>query len=1673
MVSLINFRTIGLISLLFLLSQNTYGARQGKKVPEVQDRYFSQSKEFPNYFLSEKYRTPGAVSPEDLKKEISRVKNLLEDATHNILMKMTVPIATGENKEVQMVDYFSYLPKEIEAIDKTAKLMPSGGVVRSVIGYEYKEMFDGMHRNPPVSPEETLKRLASKSSESIPAYKVRGVGSDFDVLIQGDPDKFEAVKKRVEEITNSAESKFGARGIRGDFKRSLFTIGDVKGYDGQIARSTNQGGATTDFLAFDMKTGKFVEPTNMGGIIDSLVQGHYSYLAPVEGYKVEDEAKQIIRGMRPLLELPFLELENDAQFRKELTNLLHEVTNGRNPSDLDKALSQFDKMVRNARESGAHNRFHRGGPDSIEELIGKVSKVLEEKTGRATIPEFVDKFPLEFRNASKSELNGLPKHLLTKPDGPKGYIARFTNEGKLFHGTPNLDNGMAIMRGGIFLSKPGGRIHNGSHTGTTAAFGEGGYSSKFYTTSQGYAGANGVVFELSVKNDQRVNFLDWESPEIQNDPFIKSLIAKAEKENISVFSILRKEHGIDFINNSHILIQNLDAVDLPSDFKTLLNAFGTVIDNHGAAASARIKAYSEYLNLYEYSQALGEKGVKAPIAPNKFVKQMLDVPIAERLAVVQGFNSSNPQILVESLREDKFLLKQIFEVPVTQRIEIMKVLLSNNQSSAIINDAFLANPTLKSDLRNSMHNVENREAELIKNFPWNLDDEEDFKLIVKILKEDPNKGYLREYATFNSTDRGKDLLQQVMKRDKALKDSYREIVRAGLKKDVFLIHTYRWDLTDEEDLKLFKQILTKATPESQMSLRKRFNTLEAKLGEIYPRLAQVKSDHGYYGRGRNNEGEIYWGSYPAKKIKNPYLRSRLETLQVELHYADNVERMVDQAFSDNPTTYIKNFPDMGDFKSIKVIDYTKEKITIGDVWGHIAEDSNYGDLTKSILSRTAKGNRVKLSSEDFKLIEFLFDRGDKTVAATLLHGRSEVRDYLLNRLKTLPPEKQGRVLDYFLDVEKNDNPAVVALKNDVNEFLKKQIAKDKNWRTSIRDNVIKEGQVDRLKKFTWNLADKEDVVVLTSLAKNRTSAKAKLDEIANHLYHTERVNWSPDRLKWNTDQLDPLVITNPEMRAEFIKARNNYITAKNVDDSLLPTLQKQDPKEFRAAIPESKLNQRNFPYNNSDERPIVGGTEMDGIISRWNETGYNSLTQSEKKMLAKIRNLPIDEDGVWFFRSLLKSGKETRAWASERILNFKKEDTLHVITDIVREDNGLLSELQRNAKYSKFKSAIRERVMLSPPSTLKDLEKIPWDFRSQEDIAVLRKLNETFSHGGFERAEDVGDAIGKKFPKLKGNYNWENYPVGEIQDPRLAKRLEVAQAHEGIRSDLNRVFRDMFEQNPKLFVSEFPNEDTGISHGRLKLSKQGSPVIDYSSEKSEIKKTLDALIKKIAKGSKATVTDEDFKLIKFFIRNDNFTDVAFLGLTGRKPVKDFILKTLREDHESSMGAVFELLKEHFDYDNKIAKIRTDARKIIVDELNKDPIFRNTVRTAIAKYQKSSVVRDFPWDLKNSGDVAALKSWSSPPKDLEQRKRVIKNVLAQKGIDVSRVGSFDDISDPNIKKLMKDDYYTEQRQSYVKQTLAKLGTDSEKLQNATLATDREQVLEHIRQKLSQGGVCETH
>lgn len=539
---------------------------------------FDVGKEFPN-FLQEGV---------DLQQpaEIDKRMRLIDKNIQALLNRVQLPhMQNGQIASDQffnhLLDYIhTLLPKNDSQIQPKLTLYISGGVVRTLLAFIYKYIYEQKnqcylkntktHWPDTCSTEYLLNKLHKESMSKLMGTFVLGVGSDLDMLFTLSP-KDENLEKEIKEkatkFINSAEDYFNLGYYHNPIKKSFVPVGDVKEYESQIGRSLAQGGSLIDTLAFEIMrferpeersakysyqpvlNVKIKVPDGYERIIRDFLEGSYEY---IKGPDLAED-KQSLRGVRPLLELPFLRLKNEEQLVAELMTLLNKVKT--NPDALSgKAVEQIEKMVRNAYFGGANNRAYRSPPNSPLAIVLEIAQALRKpEATHSLLPEFA--LPTSLAQ-SKPPLQGkFSEQVGQALVPPSEFIEAHTQAGTLFHGT-NMLNALAIIRNGFVISNERQGV---------AAYGPGVYATPDEKFAEGY----GFVIQLKVKK-KNVRYLDWQKIDLN----IKSqLIEEAKTLNfIHVFDLLKAHYAIDVVINTHIIFLNPAALKRPKDLASYLQA---------------------------------------------------------------------------------------------------------------------------------------------------------------------------------------------------------------------------------------------------------------------------------------------------------------------------------------------------------------------------------------------------------------------------------------------------------------------------------------------------------------------------------------------------------------------------------------------------------------------------------------------------------------------------------------------------------------------------------------------------------------------------------------------------------------------------------------------------------------------------------------------------------------------------------------------------------------------------------------------------------------------------------------------------------------------------------------------------------------------------------------------
>lgn len=564
---------------------------------------------FPNYF-----------DTGDLQRN-QVIQEKVYQAITSIIKRLKIPYVDPKTGKMALVGFFDELATKVQARDPSAKVYISGGVVRSLLGYIYRKIHaEHIKRGDQhVTTEQILDRLiegtprrkhpkevqgeSSSDDEgadnaNLPKIPVSplsalGIGSDLDILIEFSHELDEVKKQEIlgiaTDFTNLAAKKIGLENASAStLKNSIVPTGDVNEYQTQIQESSSQGGSSLDWLAFPVQGGEMRMPNNHPKIMEYFFQGNIEYLS---GEGQRDPGKQTIRGIRSLLEIPFLDLTPDGkeQLLKELRELHNKIERGDSLSP--QALKQFNKMIRNARFEGAGNRFARPrADDEIAQLISKISALASKnEKDIPLVPEFTQWEKIENRQIPDKAIDPWLMPV-------KEFHEQYTHNGKLYHGTPEIDYLLAMIRNGLIASIPGKQ--------GGAAFGTGFYTTPELLTASVYASTQGAVLELPVNKSEQLRVLDYEK--FINTPEGKKAQENANSAQQNINQYLAERYHVDVIIRTHPLIMNVAAVTLPKKVEQLVQAkISTGLKSLPDFLKLTRKEHQEFYPYLELAQQLG------------------------------------------------------------------------------------------------------------------------------------------------------------------------------------------------------------------------------------------------------------------------------------------------------------------------------------------------------------------------------------------------------------------------------------------------------------------------------------------------------------------------------------------------------------------------------------------------------------------------------------------------------------------------------------------------------------------------------------------------------------------------------------------------------------------------------------------------------------------------------------------------------------------------------------------------------------------------------------------------------------------------------------------------------------------------------------------------------------
>lgn len=475
--------------------------------------------------------------------EEKRLQTLLSSFILKTLNKTDVLHACPDGK-TSMSDFFLKIRQEIEKNNPNATLYVSGGVVRALLGYTYARLY-AEHRihhslSQEKSTEEILKEITDKDGRHT-LWDVFGIGSDLDLLVDG-------MSKEAAEACLHSFSPAGEKS-----QRLSHLHYDINEYEPQITRSTNQGGSSLDYLAFSLRPEEgFRSPDSVPLIMPNFLQGRVSIL-PMD--RAESKPITTARLIRTFLEIPFLQpAPEDMSLTTTAVKKLAKEFSELDPFTKHKVKEQFRKAELNCRFSQACNFVAKQKPNSP--LLESAWQSMPEKL----IHEFLENKEIRARPEGFDPGELRAKGILVTLEE---FVSKYTDNGLLYHGTPDSKNLLPMLRTGLHVSS----LQQGR-----AVYGRGFYTTKDRAVSSSYATKLGCILELAINTSSQLRILD-----LERCP--KNIVEEAEKQKQDLHEYLEQVYHVDIIINGYILVQNMDALILPENVQEWLSMIQNSIMN--------------------------------------------------------------------------------------------------------------------------------------------------------------------------------------------------------------------------------------------------------------------------------------------------------------------------------------------------------------------------------------------------------------------------------------------------------------------------------------------------------------------------------------------------------------------------------------------------------------------------------------------------------------------------------------------------------------------------------------------------------------------------------------------------------------------------------------------------------------------------------------------------------------------------------------------------------------------------------------------------------------------------------------------------------------------------------------------------------------------------------------
>lgn len=384
------------------------------------------------------------------------------------------------------------------------------------------------------------------------------------------------VAKGLDSFINHLPRQHVLNSSEDPMRHSFMPIADIREYNVQMNEVMAQGGSMLDTLAFKLNANKdeprLRHPDKYAvnkNIIRDFFKGMYEYVAPQPSAKPRHPDKQKIRGVRSLLQLPFITIKDDTQIKIELNQMLVEVKDGKFISH--GAIEQFKKLIQNANLQGAGNRAYLDTESSLHIAL-QIADILKTNgmSRNHLLPEFLLKLPILIKEEKQRVCKGnLYQALSNQFISLESFRNNYTENGKLYHGTEPTA-AICILRNGFIASTARyGR----------ALYGPGFYMSRSASFASNYIDQFGIVLPLQLVSSEEINILSRVSIKKHHLQLLEEAQKKGFqkpgfKDDDAIYALLRdrNEYAIDIVvaEQDIVVIQNQNVIDLTLDLKVVL-----------------------------------------------------------------------------------------------------------------------------------------------------------------------------------------------------------------------------------------------------------------------------------------------------------------------------------------------------------------------------------------------------------------------------------------------------------------------------------------------------------------------------------------------------------------------------------------------------------------------------------------------------------------------------------------------------------------------------------------------------------------------------------------------------------------------------------------------------------------------------------------------------------------------------------------------------------------------------------------------------------------------------------------------------------------------------------------------------------------------------------------------